>query len=590
MTSERVSPEFLALQSAVVGRYSLVRELGRGGMGVVFLAREVALDRLVAIKLLPAALADDPRLRERFLREARTAAQLSHPHIVAIHAVEATPHAVFFVMEYVAGETLGARLRRAGVLPSGEALRIAREVAWALSHAHARGVVHRDVKPDNILLEEGTDRAIVTDFGIAGAGGGDTPVGVGVGTFHYMSPEQAEGGGADARADVYALGVTTYYAITGRRPFEGYEGVALLTQQAHQAAPSMATLAPMLPPAVAAAIDRAIAADPAARWESIDAFGDALRAQQALAPAMPVVLRRFARSAQEHGERLGLMLGTAATAGLSAAIVELFYDSFLGFDTLFFMLLALVAGGASLAQLASHIIDVRRVAALGYRRAAALRALDELEREERTIPVPASNGWSRRPALVFGLGVGAMLLGVYGTVHAGSTVVGVPAFLLAAIAAPVAVARALSLREHGRSWWSRLLRSRPGAMLWKVATLGQGRIAEAPAHGEPTALALGQAVSDVFAQLPPSQREFLGDVPALIERLEAIALEPSRADRIEAIAALETLRLDLLRLRAGELAADGITQDLERLRHVGRQVDAVLELRIDAPTGVTPLP
>jgi len=159
--------EFLILQRSLAGRYSLDRELGRGGMGVVFLAREVTLDRLVAIKLLPTHLAHDPMFRARFLREARTAAMLSHPNIVAIHTVEEMGDLVFFVMEYVPGESLGARLRRHGALAANEVLRLGQDVAWALAHAHARGVVHRDIKPDNILIEEGTERAVVTDLGIA---------------------------------------------------------------------------------------------------------------------------------------------------------------------------------------------------------------------------------------------------------------------------------------------------------------------------------------------------------------------------------------------------------------------------------------
>ena len=146
------APEFFALQSAVAGRYSLVAEIGRGGMGIVFAARDVALDRPVAIKLLPPSLASSDDARRRFLREARTAASLSHPHIVPIHAVEERDGLVFFVMSLVDGESLGARVRRLGPLPPCEAMRVVQEVAWALGHAHARGIVHRDVKPDNILL------------------------------------------------------------------------------------------------------------------------------------------------------------------------------------------------------------------------------------------------------------------------------------------------------------------------------------------------------------------------------------------------------------------------------------------------------
>jgi serine/threonine-protein kinase len=161
------SPEFLALQEAVIGRYSLDRERGRGGMGVVFLARDVALDRPVAIKLLLLERAASRAARERFVREARAAARLSHPHIVPLHAVEEHEALVWFVMTYVDGETLRARVRRSGPLPTAELMRVVQEVAWGLPHAHAHGVVHRDVKPDNILLERDRRRS----RGCAGAAG-----------------------------------------------------------------------------------------------------------------------------------------------------------------------------------------------------------------------------------------------------------------------------------------------------------------------------------------------------------------------------------------------------------------------------------
>src|SRR5207247_8059724 len=182
---------FIDFQSALAGRYSLERELGRGGMGVVYLAREVRLDRLVAIKLLPPSKASDAKLRERFLREARTAAKLSHPNVIPIHAVEEIGEFVFFAMAYVEGETLTERVRRRGPLAPSEAARVLRDVAWALASAHGQGVIHRDVKPDNILLES-YGRLLDDEFGIASvvAGAGALATGEVVGTPEFMSPEQ----------------------------------------------------------------------------------------------------------------------------------------------------------------------------------------------------------------------------------------------------------------------------------------------------------------------------------------------------------------------------------------------------------------
>src|SRR5690348_9229378 len=192
-----ISPEFLALQELLAGRYSIERELGRGGMGIVLLARDVALDRPVAIKLLPPHLATRPEERQRFLDEARTAAGLAHPNIVPIHLGEARGELGLFVMGPVAAETPRVRLERAGPLSPRLALKLLQEVAWALGYAHQRGVIHRDVKPDNILIERATERALVTDFGIAlgrrtaeSAGG---PIRQILGTARYMSPEQACG-------------------------------------------------------------------------------------------------------------------------------------------------------------------------------------------------------------------------------------------------------------------------------------------------------------------------------------------------------------------------------------------------------------
>jgi serine/threonine protein kinase len=290
------STEFLDLQAALAGEYSLQRELGRGGMGVVYLARDVQLDRDVAIKVLPTHLALDETARERFMREARTAAGLSHPNIVPIHRVGEASGFVFFVMSYVEGESLGERLRTRGPLPPADATRVLREVAWALAYAHGRGIVHRDVKPDNILLEAGTGRALVTDFGIA-HGGKDphhlTDPGKITGTAHFMSPEQAANEPVDGRSDIYALGVVGYLAVSGRVPFESANLPALLVKQATENPPSVMRAAPGLPPALGAAIDRSLARDPEERFADGEALAAALVPAVETRPALPPTLRAW---------------------------------------------------------------------------------------------------------------------------------------------------------------------------------------------------------------------------------------------------------------------------------------------------------
>ena len=214
-------PEFSRLQRALAGRYSIEREIGRGGMGVVYLARDIALNRLVAVKELPVELATSGEHRNRFLREVRTAAGLSHPNVVPIHLIEEQADVICFVMSYVEGETLREWVARSGPLSAGDAARVMQEVAWALSHAHERGIVHRDVKPDNILIERGSQRALVTDFGIARTlDSAATVEGFFIGTPLFASPEQAAGRAMDGRSDLYSLGATIFFALTGRPLFD----------------------------------------------------------------------------------------------------------------------------------------------------------------------------------------------------------------------------------------------------------------------------------------------------------------------------------------------------------------------------------
>ena len=298
--STTVSPEFLALQEALAGRYSIERELGRGGMGIVLLARDVALDRLVAIKMLPTALAADSALRQRFIREARTAAGLSHPNIVPIHIVEEHGDLVFFVMGFVDGETLRERVERNGPLTPRATMRLVQEVAWALAHAHQRGIVHRDIKPDNILIERASDRSMVTDFGIAWATAGEGPGSEGevVGTARYMSPEQACGEPVDARSDLYSLGATAFYALTGRSPFTATNVPALLAKHVSEPPPEVSTVRPEVPAKLATLVHRCLEKNPDDRFPSGDELAKAVSDARGRELRAPPLVRSFLRNAE----------------------------------------------------------------------------------------------------------------------------------------------------------------------------------------------------------------------------------------------------------------------------------------------------
>jgi serine/threonine-protein kinase len=276
-------------------------------MGVVLLARDLSLERPVALKLLPSMMAAQPVLRERFLREARTAAGLSHPHIVPIHAVEAREAIVFIAMAYVDGETLADRVRRSGPLPPHEVARILREVAWALAYAHGRGIVHRDIKPDNILIERGSGRAMVTDFGIARARNGSdvanrlTLEGQLLGTAAFMSPEQGADEPVDGRSDLYALGGVGYFALVGRAPFEATSLEAMLVARYTRAAPPVASARPDVPSALAAAIDRCLAREPHNRYSSAEMVAEALAEATGSIGTQYIALpvRSFLRAAEQ---------------------------------------------------------------------------------------------------------------------------------------------------------------------------------------------------------------------------------------------------------------------------------------------------
>ena len=294
-----MTAELAALASALAGQYDVEREIGRGGMGIVYVARDLKLDRLVAIKTLPPHLAGNTDVRERFLREARTAAHLSHPNIVPIHRADEIAGQVFFVMGYVDGESLAQRIQQLGPPPFAETVAQLRDVALALGYAHARGVVHRDVKAENILIDRLTGRAVVTDFGIARLAESKhlTATGQVLGTVHYMSPEQVSGEAIDGRSDVYALGVVAFLALTGRFPFDSDTPSAILVSHVTRAAPRVRDAASDVPTALAAIVDRCLAKSVADRFETCGALADAL--SNALPDAGAAD-----RSRSENGRRL----------------------------------------------------------------------------------------------------------------------------------------------------------------------------------------------------------------------------------------------------------------------------------------------
>jgi serine/threonine-protein kinase len=271
--------------AAIGQQYALDGEIGRGGMSVVYRARDLRLNRIVAVKVLPPELAYDPAVRMRFTREAQTSAQLSHAHIVPIYDVGEREGIAYFVMAFVAGGNLATLLAHEPRQPIDEVRRIMREIADALDYAHVRGIIHRDIKPDNILLDRDSGRAVVTDFGIARAieaGTRLTLTGVAVGTPTYMSPEQAVGEReVDGRSDIYSLGVVGYQMLTGRLPFTAGNSMALLLKHVSERPPDIAELRPDAPRALREAIERALMKAVEDRWPSAATLRDALTSDDA---------------------------------------------------------------------------------------------------------------------------------------------------------------------------------------------------------------------------------------------------------------------------------------------------------------------
>ncbi|CAN5816172.1 hypothetical protein BH11GEM2_BH11GEM2_27210 [soil metagenome] len=620
--------DFIALQSVLAGEYSLDRELGRGGMGVVYLAREVRLARPVAIKVLPRDLAASPERREAFLRESRTVGGLNHPNIVPVYAAGERDGFVYIVMAYVEGTTLGERIRTRGPLLPGQAARVLREVAWALAYAHSARIVHRDVSAENILLERGSERAIVTDFGIASAmqTAALDDDGRIMGNAHYLSPEHAAGEPLDARSDLYSLGVVGYYALTGRLPFDGETSADVVAQHLNAVAPSITSVAASVPPRLAAAVERCLHKEPARRYNSAESFAEAIDLAFEHAKEIPAPLRSWINQGERELPARLAMLGMGTMTGITLA--------FATYIPITFFLPFTLLGGMSFIP---ALMRLRRILSEGYHvddLSAALREhqlvrAEEIEYERR-LGSPRVRSWLR---VLLGVSTGITGFAAYvgfelrnvpfvtgllfseyeqmqyymmGCLFLGGTglaVTGVPLageFVRHRLASRIASASI--------SFW----KGKWGARIAKVASIGL-KPAERPLLGMPvlTEIALGRATDHLFHALPKTARRELASLPETVRRLEgdasrlresisalddqlvafdrggdsldgdvrndlAAQVREARArsaERLSAtVAALESIRLDLLRLPLGRAQIASVTATLEAAREIGDRI------------------
>jgi formylglycine-generating enzyme required for sulfatase activity/predicted Ser/Thr protein kinase len=310
------------LQAALGAGYAVERAIGQGGFAAVYLVRDLSLKRPLAVKVLSPDLLLSTTAQERFRREAETVAQLSHPHIVPLHFIGNANDIFYLAMEFVDGESLADRLERDGRVEVEDATRILREVASALDLAHRRGVVHRDIKPHNVLLERDSGRALVTDFGIARTAENSslTASGMVVGTPTYMSPEQVVGDKVDHRADLYALGIVGYEMLAGRPPFGGSTPTEVLMKRVATPAEPVERACPQAPPALAAVINRCLQQNPDQRYQTA---GEIVRALGGITPVSgghptAEMVRGARRPPRRIYWALGAVLLLAAAAGLWA--------------------------------------------------------------------------------------------------------------------------------------------------------------------------------------------------------------------------------------------------------------------------------
>ena len=319
-----MNPHLTALQAALATSYRIDRELGAGGMATVYLAHDIKHDRAVAIKVLKPELAASIG-SERFLKEIRTTANLQHPHIVPLYDSGDASGALFYVMPLLQGESLADRMERDGQLPIEDTIRITRQIAGALDYAHRNGVIHRDIKPDNILLHD--DEVLVADFGIAvgareASGARLTGTGFSLGTPQYMSPEQAVGErNIDARSDIYSLGAVTYEMLTGESPVHARTAQGMVARLLTETPKSLRELRGDVPETVDVAVMRALAKQPDERFASARAFADALTTNMPATPSSPK--KKTSVGAKQSRAR---MIGVSALAAtvLAATGIAIF--------------------------------------------------------------------------------------------------------------------------------------------------------------------------------------------------------------------------------------------------------------------------
>jgi eukaryotic-like serine/threonine-protein kinase len=623
--------EFIVIQRALAGRYSLDRKLGRGGMGVVYLGRDIMLDRQIALKVLPWILAAE-HSRERFFQEARTVAKLQHPNVVPVYAVEAVEELVLICMAYVDGGTLADRIRERGRLQPAEVTRILRDIALALAYAHRRGIVHRDIKAENILLDRESGRAMLADFGIAQVAAGGVPTAQGqlLGTPHYMSPEQIAGQPIDGRSDLYSLGIIGYSCLAGLFPFEAESPQGILAQHLTRPAPSLQSSPFAIPPKLAAVIDRCLSKDPSTRYQTGEDLATALDDADEKRGEAPAPLREWV------GEGGELTLSQTAFAPLLIlgiwSALDFFLNPWFGrigpraFDADAGLRVGLLL--PFITYCGRRLQLLRRVVANGYRISDVRAALSRYSHQPAVSGPPTGSKLGPVRQLLLG-GALALVIKIMFTLP--PLPAGAPSppntwddyvfyVVLVTAAGGALIVGAYGVVRRGRrlQWDVRrgIWGSPIGAATAWLAGLGLRR-RRTPEFGDrATEFALGSAVLVLFDGLPKALRVRFSELPMAVAELEAVAqrqrvrleelsaatvppVEPpsmhatgievdrrrstvseerqearGHAERRlrDAVAALESLRLDLLRLHVQGAPIDSITDEIEAALEIGRRV------------------